>query len=227
MSHSRNAAYLFRLDDITIPCESYFRISVDENGAPDRSVRNSDIFIMQSPDVIEALDKLQLLVSSMRRDAGTPLTVDIACQERHQRDMQERNQRAIEEIQEAMEQALLTNRFRRHSPPRILPPPPPQPLPAPEAEKIATSAKPAAAPERDFHMTLSSLDEIFAQRSEETRVKKLLRDVAVLRAWQKEAHQPARPREHDAREHPRAVQESQYHGRRRKRGRGAGHIARH
>ena len=70
-------------------------------------------------------------------------------------------------------------------------------LPAPSAsfavahewESNASSAeKLASSPERDLHMTISSLADIFAQRSEETRVKKLLSDVATLRAWQTEAH---------------------------------------
>ena len=50
------------------------------------------------------------------------------------------------------------------------------------ADKVATSQT------REPRMTLSSLGDIFAERSAETRVKKLLSDVATLRAWQSEAH---------------------------------------
>ena len=47
--------------------------------------------------------------------------------------------------------------------------------------------KPATPPE-EAHMTIANLADIFAARSHETRVKKLLSDVATLRAWQCEAH---------------------------------------
>ena len=50
------------------------------------------------------------------------------------------------------------------------------------ADKLATSQT------REPRMTLSSLGDMFAERSAETRVKKLLSDVAALRAWQSEAH---------------------------------------
>ena len=50
------------------------------------------------------------------------------------------------------------------------------------ADKLATSQK------REPRMKLSSLGDIFAERNAETRVKKLLSDVATLRAWQSEAH---------------------------------------
>ena len=49
------------------------------------------------------------------------------------------------------------------------------------ADKLATSQT------REPHMTLSSLGDIFVERSAETQVKKLLSDVATLRAWQSEA----------------------------------------
>ena len=48
--------------------------------------------------------------------------------------------------------------------------------------------KPATSPGLESHFTISSLANIFAQRSEEPRVKKLFCDVAKLRAWQTEAH---------------------------------------
>ena len=58
-----------------------------------------------------------------------------------------------------------------------------------EWKSNASSAEqPATSPERDPHMTINSLDDIFAKRSEEPGVKKLLTDVATLRAWQSEAH---------------------------------------
>ena len=57
-----------------------------------------------------------------------------------------------------------------------------------EWKSYASSAEqPSTAPERDPRMTIKSLDDIFAKRSEEPRVKKLLTDVATLRAWQSEA----------------------------------------
>ena len=52
----------------------------------------------------------------------------------------------------------------------------------------SSAEKPATSPQCDSHMTISSLAHIFAQRSEETQVKKLLSDVATLRAWQTEEH---------------------------------------
>ena len=58
-----------------------------------------------------------------------------------------------------------------------------------ERQGNASSAeKPGTSPQCDPHMTIISLAHIFAQRSEETRVKKLLSDVATLRAWQTEEH---------------------------------------
>ena len=58
-----------------------------------------------------------------------------------------------------------------------------------EWKSNASSAEqPAPSPERDPHMTINNVDDIFAKRSEEARVKKLLTDVAALRAWQSEAH---------------------------------------
>ena len=58
-----------------------------------------------------------------------------------------------------------------------------------EWKSNASSAqKPATSSERDSHMTINSLHDIFAKRSEEARVKKLLTDVATLCAWQSDAH---------------------------------------
>ena len=53
----------------------------------------------------------------------------------------------------------------------------------------ATSAdKPAGSPEWGMDIQLTHLNELFADRSDETRVAKMLRDVATLRAWQSEKH---------------------------------------
>ena len=59
---------------------------------------------------------------------------------------------------------------------------------ASSAEKPASAEKSARSPERVPDMTLSTLCDIFADRSEETRVKQFLCDVATLRAWQSQAH---------------------------------------
>ncbi len=59
---------------------------------------------------------------------------------------------------------------------------------ASSAEKPASAEKSARSPERVPDMTLSTLCDIFAERSEETLVKQFLRDVATLRAWQSQVH---------------------------------------
>ena len=59
---------------------------------------------------------------------------------------------------------------------------------ASSTETSASADKPARSPERVPDMTLSTSCDIFADHSEETRVKQVLRDVAALRAWQSQAH---------------------------------------
>ena len=66
-----------------------------------------------------------------------------------------------------------------------------------ERNSYASSAEqPPTSPEYDPRMTIDSLNDIFAKRSEEAPVKRLLTDVATLRAWQSET--PASHKTRDA-----------------------------